>query len=174
MFLVPAAVIGAGVLVTRGKRRKSPSRGQQRACRAARGRGRRCSVTGRGVAVQGGLATLGLLAAYLTWQREPERAPGAVTVIDASKSDVTLIRYEDDSNAVDLTRQGKDVWLHLVVKKAAEPKPDPHGKADAKPPAPQPPPPPRDLPGGEGAKKLYDQFAPLTSPRAFGVLEPRS
>jgi Domain of unknown function (DUF4340) len=131
-------------------------------------------VTGRGVAAQGGLAALGLLAAYLTWQREPERAPGAVTIIDANKSDVTLIRYEDDSNAVDLTRpgQGKDVWLHLVVKKAAEPKPDPHGKADAKPPAPTPPPPPpRDLPGGEGAKKLYDQFAPLTSPRAFGVLE---
>ena len=129
-------------------------------------------MTGRGVAVQGGLAALGLLAAYLTWQREPETAPGAVTVIDASKSDVTLIRYEDDSNAVDLTRQGKDVWLHLVVKKAAEPKPDPHAKADAKPPAAAPPPPPRDLPGGEGAKKLYDQFAPLTSPRAFGVLEP--
>jgi hypothetical protein len=130
-------------------------------------------VTSRGVAVQGGLAALGLLAAYLTWQREPERAPGAVTVIDASKSDVTLIRYEDDANAVDLTRpSGSDVWLHLVVKKAAEPKPDPHGKPDAKPPAATPPPPPRDLPGGEGAKKLYDQFAPFTSPRAFGVLEP--
>jgi hypothetical protein len=131
-------------------------------------------VTRRGVAAQGGLAALGLLAAYLTWQREPERAPGAVTVIDASKSDVTLIRYEDDSNAIDLTRQDKDVWLHLVVKKAAEP-PKPHGdaKSAAKPETkPAAPPPPRDLPGGEGAKKLYDQFAPLTSPRAFGVLEP--
>jgi hypothetical protein len=124
-------------------------------------------VTGRGVAVQGGLAALGLLTAYLTWQREPERAPGAVTVIDASKSDVTLIRYEDEIQAVDLTRQGKDVWLHLVTKKAPEPKVP--AKADAKPPSALPP--PRDLPGGEGAKKLYDQFAPLTSPRAFGVLD---
>jgi hypothetical protein len=131
-------------------------------------------VTGRGVAVQGGLAALGLLTAYLTWQREPERAPGAVTVIDASKSDVTRIHYEDDNNATDLTREGPDIWLRLVVKKAPEPpKADPSKdpKAAAAKTEPKPTPPPRDLPGGEAAKKIYDQFAPLTSPRAFGVLE---
>ena len=51
-----------------------------------------------------------------------------------------------------------------------DPKADP--KAPAKPPAkPAPTPPPRDLPGAENAKKLYDQFAPLMSLRAFGVLE---
>jgi hypothetical protein len=135
-------------------------------------------MTGRSLAVQGGLAVLGLVTVYATWQREPERAPGAVTVIDASKSDVTMIHYEDDATAVDLTR-GKTgneagVWLHLVTKAKTEAKPNPHAdpKAPAKPPAkPAPTPPPRDLPGAESAKKLYDQFAPLTSLRAFGVLE---
>jgi hypothetical protein len=134
-------------------------------------------MTGRALAVQGGIAVLGLVTVYATWQREPERAPGAVTVIDASKSDVTLIRYEDDSSSVDMTRgkTGGDkdgVWLHLVTKPKPETKPDP--KADptkATPPKPAPPPPPRDLPGGEGARKIFDQFAPFTSMRAFGVLD---
>jgi len=138
-------------------------------------------MTGRSLAVQGGLAALGLVTVYATWQREPERAPGAVTVIDASKSDVTMIHYEDETTAVDFTRGktgGEDgVWLHLVTKPKAEEKPDkPDPKADpkapAKPPAkPAPTPPPRDLPGADNAKKLYDQFAPLTSLRAFGVME---
>ena len=39
----------------------------------------------RGAAVQSGLAALGLVVAYGTWQREPERAPGEVVVVDASK-----------------------------------------------------------------------------------------
>ena len=157
-------------------------------------------MTGRSVAVQGGLAALGLIAVYATWQREPERAPGAVTVIDASKSDVTLVRYEDDVSSVDLTRgkvgDAEGVWLHLVTKPKADPpkpdaakpadpkKPDAKAdpKADVKPPEPKnphkpdtktagPPAPPRDLPGAEAAKKLFDQFAPLVSLRAFGVLE---
>src|SRR5438105_532356 len=36
----------------------------------------------RGAAVQSGLAALGLVVAYTTWQREPERAPGEVLVVD--------------------------------------------------------------------------------------------
>jgi len=136
-------------------------------------------VTGRAAAVQGGLAALGLLVAYSTWQREPEHAPGAVTVIDASKSDVTKVRYEDESSAVDMTR-GKGekepkVWLHIVTKPKPEEKPgdkkDAKDTKDAKPPAPAKTPPPRDLGGGEGAAKIFDQFAPLVSPRAFGVLD---
>jgi hypothetical protein len=135
-------------------------------------------MTGRALAVQSGIAVLGLVTVYATWQREPERAPGAVTVIDASKSDVTLIRYEDDTSSVDMTRgktgDEKDgVWLH-IVQKPKETKPDPKAdpKAPPKPEAkPAPVPPPRDLPGAENARKLYDQFAPFTSLRAFGVLD---
>jgi hypothetical protein len=92
-------------------------------------------------------------------------------VIDAGKSDVTLVRYDDDASTVDLTRGhgGNDpaVWVHLVTKAKAEPKPDP--KAPPKPPAKTPP--PRDLGGGENAGKLLDEFSPLVSPRAFGVLD---
>lgn len=133
-------------------------------------------MTGRALTVQAGLAVVGLATVYATWQREPERAPGAVTVIDASKSDVTLVRYNDESTSVDLTR-GKTgdedgVWLHLVTKPKPEPKPDPKADPKApKPAPPAPPPPPRDLPGADNAKKLYDQFAPLLSPRAFGVMD---
>lgn len=132
-------------------------------------------MTGRGLAVQSGIAALGLVTVYATWQREPERAPGAVTVIDASKSDVTKVHFEDESLAVDLTRgpsgDKSGVWLHLVMKPKAEAKPaDP--KADPKSPAkPAPTPPPRDLPGADNAKHLFEQFAPLVSLRAFGVLD---
>lgn len=122
-------------------------------------------MTGRSAAVQGGLAALGLLAAHLTWQREPERAPGAVSVYDASKGDVTLVHYEDDQSSVDMTRgrggSEPSVWLHLVTKPKADAKPEAKAKLA----------PPRDLPGGEGAAKLLDGFAPLISPRAFGVLD---
>lgn len=134
-------------------------------------------MTGRALAVQGGIAALGLVTMYATWQREPERAPGAVTVIDASKSDVTRIHFEDDASAVDLTRgdtgdENAGIWLHIVNKPKAEAKAD--AKADAKSPAknePKPAP-PRDLPGADSAKHLYEQLAPLVSMRAFGVLDP--
>ena len=123
-------------------------------------------MTGRAAAVQGGLAALGLVAAHFTWQREPERAPGAVAVIEANKADVSLVHYEDDSSSVDLSRgSGNDipVWLHLVTKPKADAKPDPKTKTKT--------PPPRDLPGGESAVKLLDGFSPFISPRAFGVLD---
>jgi len=141
-------------------------------------------VTGRAAAIQGGLAAIGLLTAALTWQREPERAPGAVSIIDAGKSDVTLVKYEDDNNTIEL-RPGKGrgdakVWLHLVPKPKAETpekdkKPDPHADPKAKPPQAEKKadklPPPRDLPGGENAAKLLEAFGPLVSPRAFGALD---
>jgi hypothetical protein len=136
-------------------------------------------MTGRSLAVQGGIAALGLVTMYATWQREPERAPGAVTVVDASKSDLTRVHYEDESSTVDLTRgdTGDDagIWLHLVQKAKPDPKPDvkPDPKTGVKPEVVKPPPPapPRDLPGADNAKHLYEQFAPLVSLRAFGVLD---
>jgi hypothetical protein len=132
-------------------------------------------MTGRAAAVQGGLAVLGLLAAHLTWQREPEHAPGSVTVIDANKNDVTQIHYADQHNTVDFSRgqadNGPAVWIHLVpnADDAAQ-----GAKTAAKtstPPKSAPPAPPRDLLGGEPATKVFDQFAPLVSPRAFGALD---
>ncbi len=141
-------------------------------------------MTGRAVGIQGGLAALGLVIAYSTWQREPERAPGAVTVIDAGKSDVTKIRYEDETSAVDMTRGkgGKEppVWLHIVTKPKTDDKKDDKAAKDAKDAKKaataakekeKEKAPPRDLGGAEGAAKIFDQFAPFVSPRAFGVLD---
>ncbi len=122
-------------------------------------------MTGRAAAVQGALAALGLVTAHFTWQREPERAPGEVVVIDASKNDLGGIKYEDEKTTVELQRRkdGGDpvVWVRITDK------PDPTNKT---PNAPKPAP-SRELRGSEAAMKLMDQFAPLRSGRAFGVLE---
>ncbi|HVU52746.1 MAG TPA: hypothetical protein VHL80_18825 [Polyangia bacterium] len=135
-------------------------------------------MTGRSAAVQGGLAALGLLAAHLTWQREPERAPGEVTVVDASKADVPRIRFEDDANILAVERRSENgepgVWVHLEPKapKAAPPKASDKA-TPAGPPAPPETPayPPRDVRGNADGLKLIDRFAPLVSPRAFGVMQ---
>jgi hypothetical protein len=128
-------------------------------------------VTGKAAALQGGLAALGLITAHLTWQREPERAPGDVTLLDAGKNDLGRIHYEDDLNVVDLERR-KDagdngIWLHLTEKAKPTHPQDP--KAPPQPTAAVDP--PRDLNGSDVAAKLLEQFAPLRSPRAFGVLD---
>jgi hypothetical protein len=129
-------------------------------------------MTGRAAAIQGGLAAVGLLLAHFTWQREPEHAPGSVTIIDATKNDVSHVHYTDDKTTVDFERGRGDkeppVWIHLIA--SAEPPPPPP-KPGAKPEPPKPKAPPRDLAGGEPAAKVLDQFAPLVSPRAFGLLD---
>jgi hypothetical protein len=112
----------------------------------------------RGAAVQTGLAALGLIAAYATWQRQPDRAPGEVVVLDVNKSDVKSIRFDDGAGKwVELERraeQGLDeprVWLKIAA--------DPKTKA-----------PERELPGNDGAGRLWDKFAPLHATRALGVM----
>jgi hypothetical protein len=111
----------------------------------------------RGAAVQSGLAALGLVVAYATWQREPERAPGEVIVIDANKEAVQKVRFDDGAGKwVELTRRRERdeeprVWLKLG--------PDAAKKS-----------PQRELPGNEGAERLWDKFAPLRATRALGVL----
>jgi hypothetical protein len=113
----------------------------------------------RGAAVQSGLAALGLVVAYTTWQREPERAPGEVVVVDVNKSDVTSVRLDDGAGkTVELERRkdGRDeeprVWLKL--------------SADIKQKKPA-----RELPGNEGADRLWDKFAPLRATRSLGTLK---
>ena len=139
-------------------------------------------MTGRSAAIQGGLAVIGLVAAHFTWQREPERAPGAATVIDASKSDVSVVHYADKNTEVDFRRSaGGDndvpLWIHIVKGDGALRHNDPaKDKTKAKDPAAQAaakelPDTPRDLRGSDMAVRLVDNFGPLVSPRAFGVLD---
>ncbi|MBN1204432.1 MAG: hypothetical protein JXB05_05865 [Myxococcaceae bacterium] len=154
----------------------------------------------RGVALQGTLAAVGLVAAFLTWQREPEGLPGEVTVLDISKRALQKARYDDASRFVEVRRDPQDeetIWVLLGDK----PKPPPApamadggvpdggvagGAADAgtalattaggadagTPPAPPaPPPPPRELRGNQMAEALLDRLAPLKGTRALGELD---
>ncbi len=138
-------------------------------------------MTGRSAALQGGLALAGLIVANFTWQRAPERAPGEVTVIDASKSDVSHVRYEDADNILGVERRtegGEAVaWVRIEPKAKATPATPnesaaaptkPEEKPEKKPETPEAP--TRELRGNADALRLADRFAPFVSPRAFGVI----
>ena len=114
-----------------------------------------------GAGVQVGLAAVGLVVAYTTWQREPERKAGEVVVIEASLGDLDKLRYEDAS--------GKEPkWVELERRKEAD-GPHPWMRISARPEQKQPE---RELRGNESAQKLFDKFAPLKGSRALGVLPP--
>jgi hypothetical protein len=105
----------------------------------------------RGAAIQGGLAGVALIAAWATWQREPDRAPGEVIVVDVGKSDVQTVRYEDDKKWVQMSRRGDEIWMRLSANEQAKT-------------------PEREVRGNEGATRLYDKFGPLRATRALGTL----
>ncbi len=114
----------------------------------------------RGAAVQGGLAALGLVAAWATWQREPERAPGEVVIVDASKNDVQAVRFEDNTTA------DKPKWTELEMRKDADgPVVWMKLSANAQQKTPE-----REVRGNDGAIKLFEKFGPLRATRALGVL----
>ena len=114
----------------------------------------------RGAAVQSGLAALGLVVAYTTWQREPERAPGEVVVVDVNKSDVQKVRYR--------RRQRQDRRARAAQGEAAKSR----ACGSSCRPTPKPKKPAREVPGNEGAERLWDKFAPLRATRALGTLQP--
>ncbi|MFZ5468829.1 MAG: hypothetical protein ACOZIN_05265 [Myxococcota bacterium] len=123
----------------------------------------------RGAAVQGALAVVGLVAAYVTWQREPEQSKGEVVVLDVSKSSLEKVRYEDGMRFIELYRQGGEggpvTWLRQGMLEAA-------AVAQADGGVSTPPAPPKEVRGNERAEKLYERFAPLRAARAFGALPP--
>ena len=50
----------------------------------------------RSTAIQGGLALVGLVAAYVTWQRPKDSFKSeSVVVVDATKNSLERVRYED-------------------------------------------------------------------------------
>jgi hypothetical protein len=153
----------------------------------------------RGVTLQAGLAVVGLVAAFLVWQREPAGMPGEVTVLDIPKRSLQRVRYDDATRSVELYRDDKDedtVWVRIGDKPPPPPVPKavdggvPAGGADGgvvaspggtdggtpgpavagTPPAP-PPPPPRELRGNETAKTLMGRLAPLKASRALGEMD---
>jgi hypothetical protein len=132
----------------------------------------------RAVIIQGALAVSGLLAVYATWQREPERAPGEVVVLDVGKNELERVRYEDGTKWSELLRHrdGSDpgVWLRFGTR---EPPGAEGGVRDAgtdggvaaKPieaKAPE-----GEVRGNELAEKLLEKLAPLRASRSLGVLD---
>jgi hypothetical protein len=109
----------------------------------------------RAAAVQGVLAALGLILAYTTWQREPERAPGEVLVLSATRGEVQRVHYEDGTRATDVERGAGAAEPAIWIKQSASP--------DGKTPA-------RALRGNEASEKFMDGFGPFRAARALGTL----
>jgi hypothetical protein len=85
----------------------------------------------KGAAIQGALALGALVAAYVTWQREPEAAPGEVVVLDLSRGELEKVRYEDDARWVELVRAEGDAVGIRHAQKAVAPKTPPKPAASA-------------------------------------------
>ncbi|HEY8211463.1 MAG TPA: DUF4340 domain-containing protein [Myxococcaceae bacterium] len=69
----------------------------------------------RSAAVQGGLAGLALVAAYVTWQREPDTAtPDSVVALDLGKSDLQAVRIQNPELTLEVQRRDDEVWVHAV------------------------------------------------------------
>lgn len=157
-------------------------------------------MNARGLAVQGALAAVGLVAAFLTWQREPEAQPGEITVLDISKRALDKARFEDATRFAELFRNPEDedrLWVRIGEKPKPPPPPpamadggvaggadggtaqaSTEGAADGgvaatTPPAPPPapPPPPKELRANQNAENLFSRLAPLRGTRALGELD---
>ncbi|MFL5355499.1 hypothetical protein [Archangium sp.] len=112
----------------------------------------------RAVVPQVALAAVGLVAAFLVWQREPEALPGGVTVLDVSRRSLQRARYEDAARFVELYRDERDeetIWVRLGS--AA------NGAGGETP--------PRELRGNEAARSLFASLAPLEGMRALGAVD---
>jgi hypothetical protein len=143
-----------------------------------------------GAVTMGALAGLSLAAAYVTWQRPKEtKRETDVTVLDASKTSLQKIHYDDGTRYTELTRTVEAesvVWLKQGYLEGKEPAydagPPPApvdagtlpdgGVAPAPPPpfVPPPPPPTRELKGNERADKTWEKFTPFEAVRALGAL----
>jgi hypothetical protein len=155
----------------------------------------------RGLALQGALAAVGLVAAFLTWQREPEGMPGEITILDISKRALEKVRWEDATRYVELFRNPEEedkLWVS-IGEKPKPPAPPPAapaggvadggvaggadggttpgaadgGVASAPPPAAPPVyvPPPRILRANANAETLWGRLAQLKGTRAIGELD---
>lgn len=124
-------------------------------------------MTHRQLAVQASLAAAGLVAAYFTWQRGVELAPGEVMVVDASKSDLAGVRFDDPEKPtwVELTGMSDENGSFIAVRLSAQEKPAP-AKGGAKDKVPE-----RTVRGSETAERFFASFAPLRASRGLGVLD---
>lgn len=131
-------------------------------------------MTGRAAAFQGLLAALGLLAAFLTWQRDPSLESDAAYVLDVTKNQLEKIRFEEGAvdpgtktakEWVELFRTDDTVWVRLSGREGGNmPLPSGH-------PVVQSAVPERVVRGSASATKMWELFAPLRASRALGTLD---
>ncbi len=116
----------------------------------------------RGAAIQGGLAAFGLIFAYTTWQRQPEKPAGEAIVLDAGKKDLLKIRFEDK------TKADAPKWVEIVPGEDADgPLAMVKTSANVMLKSPE-----RTVRGNDAALKLVEKFTPLRAARALGALAP--
>ncbi len=153
----------------------------------------------RGAAIQGTLAAVGLVAAYVTWQRPPEQlSQGDVVVLDLRASEVRKIAFRNESRFIEVEKSYDSsppvVWIRqgpteealaAQLGAAADAGTPDAGVSDGgtdggsvsmashhPPPPPPEPEKPKTLRGNERAEKVLERFAPLKAPRALGKLSP--
>lgn len=137
----------------------------------------------RSAAIQGALATAGLVAAWFTWQRPPEtQKKESVVVADANKNSLDRVSYSDGTRIV--TVEKKDRFLvslaYLPGKRpeydAGSPMDDadagtlPDGGVMPRRPPPPPPAPDRTVYANERAEQLWAKLTPFEGTRALGVV----
>lgn len=115
--------------------------------------------------VQGALALAGLGAAYATWQRPPDLAPGNVSVLSLSRHDLKDVRFESPDRTVVLTPGELNGDPVVWVDEDEHPTKPAH-PGSAKPTAAWH----RVLVGNAQAEKLLSQLTSLDATRALGKL----
>lgn len=141
----------------------------------------------RSVAITGALALIGLLAAYVTWQRPKASASSANTikVFEASKQSLESIKYEDGQRFLTVKRVEGELWVTTgsipgketpfdagldVVRLAMGDGGVDAGQVSVAITPPPKPPPTREMRANERAETAMNKFMPLEATRALGAL----
>lgn len=128
-------------------------------------------MTNRQVILQAALALVGLGAAYFTWQRGVELAPGEAFVVDIAKNELARVRFDDEDKGkdkatwVELGRASDEHGAFVEVRLSAQEKP---ATVKDQPPTKTPE---RVVRGSDSADKLLGSFTPWRASRALGVLD---
>jgi hypothetical protein len=143
-------------------------------------------VKARSVSIYGGLALVGLVAAYLTWQRPKETVKAdQVTIVDASKQSLERVRFDDGTRFIDVVKRTEPetrLWVTLGYLPGKAPVVDagiavesldggaPDGGALAVTVKTPEIPPTRTMKTNERGDTLWTRFTPFVGTRALGTL----